>query len=65
MVPELVLLSHSSICQMGEIAPNCNKWLGGKTNQELEHDAGDDDDDDDEEALNSAVFWSPAWRGIP
>lgn len=49
---------------MGEIAPNCNKWLGGKTNQELEHDAGDDDDDD-EEALNSAVFWSPAWRGIP
>lgn len=48
---------------MGEIAPNCNKWLGGKTNQELEHDAGDEDDD--EEALNSAVFWSPAWRGIP
>lgn len=47
---------------MGEIAPKCNQWLGGKTNQELEHDAGDDDD---EEALNSAVFWSPAWRGIP
>lgn len=61
MVPELVLLSHSSICLMGEIAPEdvgkqpkCNQWLG-KTNQELEHDA--------REALNNVVFWSPVWRG--